>query len=84
MEAYAPGSLLAHLARMPDPRSRHGQRFPLTALLAAARAAILCGARSFAAIAQWARGQDLSLMHRLVLSPARRPPRGPTATSSSF
>lgn len=65
MEGYAPGSLLAHLARVPDPRGPHGQRFPLTALLAAARAAILCGARSFAAIAQWARGQDIGLMHRL-------------------
>jgi DDE_Tnp_1-associated/Transposase DDE domain len=65
MGAYAPGSLLAHLAQIPDPRGRHGQRFPLTALLAAACAAILCGARSFAAIAQWARSQDLGLMHRL-------------------
>jgi hypothetical protein len=65
MDAYAPGSLLAHLAQIPDPRSPHGQRFPLTALLAAACAAILCGARSFAAIAQWGRSQDLGLMHRL-------------------
>ena len=65
MAAYVPGSLLAHLARIPDPRSPHGQRFPLTALLAAACTAILCGARSFAAIAQWARGQDIGLMHRL-------------------
>ena len=35
--------MLAHLARIPDPRSPHGRRFPLTALLAAACAAILCG-----------------------------------------
>ncbi len=55
LNAYAPGSLLAHLACIPDPRSPHGQRFPLTALLAAA----------FAAIAQWARSQDIGLMHRL-------------------
>ena len=72
MDAFAPGSLLAHLARIPDPRSRHGQRYPLAALLAAACAAILCGARSFAAIAQWARSQDLTLMHRLGFR--RRPP----------
>jgi hypothetical protein len=65
MDAYAPASLLAHLARIPDPRSPHGQRFPLTALLATACAAILCGARSFAAIAQWGRSQDIGLMHRL-------------------
>ncbi len=36
MEGHAPGSLLAYLARIPDPRSPHGRRFPLTALLAAA------------------------------------------------
>jgi DDE_Tnp_1-associated/Transposase DDE domain len=72
MDAYAPTSLFAHLAQIPDPRSRHGQRFPLTALLAAAAAAILCGARSFAAIAQWARDQPLELMHRLGFN--RRPP----------
>lgn len=72
MDAYAPGSLLANLAQIPDPRSAHGQRFPLTALLAAACAAILCGARSFAAIAQWARSQDIALMHRLGFT--RTPP----------
>jgi hypothetical protein len=64
--------LLAHLARVPDPRSPHGQRFPLTALLAAACAAILCGARSFAAIAQWGRSQDIGLLHRLGFT--RNPP----------
>jgi len=72
MDAYAPGSLLVHLAQIPDPRRPHGQRFPLTALLAATCAAILCGARSFAAIAQWGRSQDLSLMHRLGFN--RTPP----------
>jgi hypothetical protein len=41
-------------------------------LLAAACAAILCGARSFAAIAQWGRSQDLGLMHRLGFT--RTPP----------
>jgi hypothetical protein len=72
MDAYAPGSLLAHLAHVPDPRSPHGQRFALPALLAAACAAILCGARSFAAIAQWGRDQDIGLMHRLGFT--RTPP----------
>lgn len=72
MDALAPDSLLAHLATLADPRSRQGQRFPLVALLAAACAAILCGARSYAAIAQWAHEQDLALMHRLGFH--RRPP----------
>ena len=39
MDAFAPDSLLAHLASLPDPRSRHGRRFPLIALLATACAA---------------------------------------------
>jgi DDE family transposase len=65
MTAYAPDSLLAHLAQVPDPRDPKGCRFPHVALLATACAAILCGAQSFDAIAQWARLQDLTLMHRL-------------------
>ena len=65
MEGYAPGSLLAHLARIPDPRSPYGQRFPLTALLAAACAAILCGARSFAAIAPFGRDHGVALAYAL-------------------
>ena len=72
MDAYAPASLLAPLAHIPDPRSPHGQRFPLTALLAAACVAIPCGARSFAAVAPWGRDQDIGLMHRLGF--ARTPP----------
>jgi len=72
MDAYAPQSLLAYLARVPDPRSRHGQRHPCVALLTVACAAILCGARSFAAIAEWTRHQDLGLLHRLGFR--RHPP----------
>lgn len=76
MESYAVGSLLAHLAHLPDPRDPKGQRHPLTALLAAACAALLCGARSFAAIAQWMRDQPLELAHRLGF---RRTPPCPGA-----
>ncbi|NKY13579.1 ISAs1 family transposase [Streptomyces somaliensis DSM 40738] len=38
---------------MADPRSRRGRRFPLAALIAAAAAGVLAGARSVAAIAEW-------------------------------
>src|SRR3954471_8581189 len=63
---YAPpGSLLAFLAAIPDPRSRHGRRHPLTAMLAHACCAILCGCRGYAAIAPWGRDQPIELMHRL-------------------
>lgn len=73
MEAHAAGDLLSLLAGVPDPRSRHGRRHPLPALLAAVCLALLCGARSYAAIAQWAADQDLALMHRLGFT--RRPPK---------
>jgi hypothetical protein len=65
MDDFAPGSLLAHLAQVPDPRDPKGCRFRHTALLAAACAALLCGAKSFDAIAQWARLQPARFLHRL-------------------
>src|SRR5215218_8894393 len=52
-DADAP-HLLAYLAAIPDPRARSGRRHPLVAILALAAAAVLAGARSFAAIAEWA------------------------------
>jgi hypothetical protein len=49
----APG-LLALLAKMEDPRHRRGVRHRLVAILALAVCAVLAGARSFTAIAEWA------------------------------
>ena len=72
MVALAPDSLLACLAQLPDPRSRHGRRFPLAALLAASCAAILCGQVSYVAIAQWTRNQPPEFLHALGFY--RRPP----------
>lgn len=73
MDTHTTGNLLTFLATVPDPRSRHGRRHPLPALLAAVCLALLCGAKSYAAIAQWAADQDLALMHRLGFT--RRPPK---------
>ena len=42
------------LAQVPDPRKRRGRRHPLAGLLAVGIAAVAAGARSFAAIGQWA------------------------------
>ena len=63
--------LLAFLATVPDPRSRHGRRHPLSAILSLVCCAIMCGARSYAAIGQWAQDQDITLIHRLGFT--RRP-----------
>jgi predicted transposase YbfD/YdcC len=46
--------LVAYLAWVPDPRDVRGLRHSLTSLLATAVAAVLTGARSLAAIAEWA------------------------------
>jgi hypothetical protein len=72
MTAFVPGSLFAHLADLPDPRSPHGRRFPLIALLASACAAVLCGQTSYAAIAQWTRNQPEAF--RRALGFFRKPP----------
>ena len=51
--AQAPG-LLTYLATIGDPRAHKGRRHPLVAILAMAAAAVLTGARSITAIAEWA------------------------------
>src|SRR5271157_2582828 len=83
MDAFVTRDLLPFLASVPDPRSRHGRQHPLSAILALVCCAILCGARSYAAIAQWAEDQDITLMQRLGFT--RRTPkmRGATTWCSS-
>ncbi len=64
--AYSPpGSLMASLAEVPDPRDASGRRHPLVAMLTHACCAILCGARGYSAIVQWGRDQPIELMHKL-------------------
>ncbi len=73
MEAFTTRDLLSFLASVPDPRSRQGRQHPLAAILALVTCAILCGARGYTAIAQWAHDQDITLMHRLGFT--RRSPK---------
>src|SRR5947209_14862571 len=73
METFAAASLLSFLAQVPDPRSRHGRQHPLSAILAVACCAIMCGARGYTAIGQWAQNQDIALMHQLGFT--RTPPK---------
>jgi len=48
------GHLLELLATVPDPRDPRGVRYPLAGILAVAVTAVMAGARSFAAIGEWA------------------------------
>jgi hypothetical protein len=74
MEAAELGpSLRAAFARVPDVRSRHGRRSPLPALLTLATAAMLCGARSLYAMAQWGRTQPEVVRQALGFTDARMP-----------
>lgn len=66
-------SLLRALADVPDPRSRHGRRHPLPAVLALATVGMLCGARSLYAIAQWGREQPVEVVRTLGFSRGRTP-----------
>ena len=66
-------SLLAAFAKVPDPRSRHGGRHPLPALLALATAAMLCGSRSLYAIAQWGRSGEPEVVGALGFTRSTTP-----------
>lgn len=76
-----PGSLAAALASVPDPRRPYGWRpeyppIPLVGLLQLTVAAMLCGARSLAAVAQWGRERredEPALLVALGLPPGRSP-----------
>src|SRR5688572_7787182 len=67
----APADLVAALAQVPDPRSRRGIRHRLVTVLALAVCAVLAGARSYVAIAEWAHALPLGVRIRLGLTVRR-------------
>jgi hypothetical protein len=74
----APLSLLDALADVPDPRSRHGRRHPLRAMLCLTVLAMLRGCRGPTAIAQFGRDHGVALAHALGFL------RGKTPAPSCF
>jgi hypothetical protein len=63
-------SLLAMLARVADPRHRRGVRYRLAVILGLAVCAVLSGARSFTAIAEWAADADQDTLRGLGVAGA--------------
>ncbi len=66
-------SLLRAFEEVPDPRSAHGRRHPLSAILALSVCAMVSGARSLYAIAQWGRMQDPNTLKELGFTRDRTP-----------
>lgn len=70
-------SLLTAFATVPDPRLPRGRRHPLPAVLALATTAMLCGARSLSALAQWGRLQPPAVGRALGFTRERTPAVSP-------
>lgn len=66
-------SLRQTFESVPDPRKGRGKRHPLPVILALATCAMLCGARSLYAIAQWGRDQEPEFLALLGLTRAKSP-----------
>lgn len=74
----SPLLLLDVLADLPDPRHRRGIRHPLSAILSLAVLAMLTGAKSYQAIAQFGRDKGFPLAHALGFR------RGKTPTKATY
>lgn len=68
--------LIEVLAELSDPRDDRGKRHPLPAILALACAGMLCGYRTYGAIAEWGRNYGQSLVQALGFTRERTPCAG--------
>ncbi|KAK1176754.1 transposase family protein [Streptomyces sp. NBS 14/10] len=73
--------LLDRLATVPDPRRAKGRRHPLAFVLALAACAVLAGAKSLTAIAEWAADAPAAVL--TTLGGPSREPAGPTAPTEA-
>src|SRR5947209_17443808 len=71
-------SLQGLFTAVPDPRSRHGQRYALSFLLTCLVAALVCNCNSLDAVGQWCRE------HRVLLAEVCGPRRHLTPTGSLY
>jgi hypothetical protein len=60
-----PRPLIEVFAEIPDFRKPRGKRHPLSAIFALAYCAMLCGYRSYSAMAEWGRNNGVRLAHAL-------------------
>jgi predicted transposase YbfD/YdcC len=65
LEGGSRQSLAERLVGLPDPRHRRGLRHPFVAVLLIAASAVVAGARSYAAIGQWAGSAPQEALTRL-------------------
>lgn len=69
----SPSTLFEALATMPDPRSRHGQIHPLSAVLGLVALAMLMGRTTLVGIARFGRQHGVPLAHALGFKRGKTP-----------